>query len=116
MRNISSLHPTEGLPMAPDTTQTLLIAGSSGQAADWAGGNPDIVRITAVSTVGASIAAFVCLESTKALAPSSGSSTLGSSAVSPVLGQGTFQVPRTSTGFSVAALSSGYVILEQWHR
>lgn len=116
MRNISSLHPTEGLPMAPDTTQTLLIAGSSGQAADWAGGTPNLVRVTARSTAGAAMSCEVNLESTKALAPSSGHSTLGSSANVPVLGQGTLQVPGTSTGFSVASLSSGYVTLEQWHR
>lgn len=115
MRNISSLHPTESIPMAPDTTQTLLIAGSSGQAADWAGGTPQVVRVTAISTAGVAITAHVNLASTKALAPSSGHSTLASSANVPIVGQGTFQVAGGSTGFSVAALSSGYVILEQWH-
>lgn len=117
MRAISSLHPTESIPMAPDSTQTMLVASSSGQAMDWQSGNaPDIVRITFVTTAGALMNGHVCLESTKAAAPSSGSSTLASSACVPIVGQGTFQVPRTSTGWSAASLSSGYAITEQWHR
>lgn len=120
MRPISSLHPTEGIPIAPDTMQTLLIAGSSGQAVDWPStatyGQGSIVRFTGLSTAGAQLNFHVNLESTKAAAPSSGTSTQGTTFSNPVMGQGTFQVPRGSTGWSVAALSSGYVMAEIWSR
>ena len=117
MRNVGSLHPSEGVPLPPDTVQTLLIAGSSGQALDWPSTLVDFVRITAVSTVGAQLNTFVNLTSTKAAAPSSGTSTEGSTGFGvPVLGQGMFQIPGASTGWSVAALSSGYVMAEVWSR
>ncbi len=118
MRSISMMHPTEGLPVPPDTVTTLLIAGSSGQAMDWPAGTAGgIVRFSGVSTAGASLNFEVNLESTKAAAPSSGTSTQGTTGFGhTVMGQGAFQVPGGSTGFSVAALSSGYVKLEHWKR
>lgn len=120
MRPISSLQPTQGIPMAPDTTQTLLIAGSSGQALDWPSaatyGTPSIVRVTGLTTGNALMNFNLNLESTRAAVPSSGLSTLGTSFSSPVVGQGTFQVPHGSTGWSAASLSSGYVVMEMWSR
>ncbi len=114
MRTYGVLQPTALVPKVPDTTLTFLIAGSSGQAADWPAGT-NIARLTGRSTAGASLNFEVCMESTKAAAPSSGLSTLASSAQSPVMGQGTFQLSPGSTGFSVAALSSGYITAECWH-
>lgn len=119
MRGISVLHPTDGVPVPPDTTQTLLIAGSSGQAMDWPSGSSagTILRISAVSTVGVSLNFFANLESTKAAAPSSGQSTQGTTGFGhPVMGSGMFQIPGGSTGYSVAALTSGYVISEFWKK
>lgn len=115
MRSIGSLHPSEGIPVPPDTVVTLLIAGSSGQAADWPSGT-QMVRFTGVSTAGAQLNFNVNLFSTKAAAPSSGTSTEGTTGFQyPVLGRAEFQLP-SSTGFSVAALSSGYVMVECWKR
>ncbi len=117
--------------MPPDTVNTLLIAGSSGQAMDWPGttGSTNaglalahMVRFTGMSTVGAAINFIVNLVSTHAAAPSSGSSvTTGTSQGStgnniPVLGSRVLAIPAFSTGFSVAALSSGYVMAEIWKR
>jgi hypothetical protein len=131
MRSVSILHPTDNLPAPPDTIQTLLIAGSSGQAMDWissgstalgsaSSGGPQLIRISAQTTAGQSMNCMVNLFSTAAAAPSSGSfvaTTAASSGVSfPVMGQGTFQVPGNSTGWSVASLTSGYIITEQWRK
>jgi len=102
--------------MPPDTVYTMLIAGSSGQAMDWPA-NVDIARFTGQSTAGAQMVFEVALQTTRAAAPTSGATT-GSSALygCPVIGQGSFQIPGGSTGFSVAALSSGYVSVEMWRR
>lgn len=129
MRAIATLHPTENIPAAPDTVQTLLIAGSSGQAMDWAGstvGAEDakahLVRFSGMTTAGLTMNFIVNLVSTHAAVPSSGSSqTTGTTAGSkgnniPVMGQGVFQIPSWSTGFSVAGLSSGYVMAEVWRK
>lgn len=115
MRPIGTLHPTEGVPLPPDTVYTLLIAGSSGQAVDWPT-NTQIVRLSGVTTAGAALNFVANLFSTAAAAPSSGLSTSSTSANHPVSGALMFQVPASSTGFSVAALSSGYVFAECWRR
>lgn len=128
MRSYGVLHPTDGIPLPPDITQTLLIAGSSGQAMDWhtgatstladaAAGLVNIVRLTGQSTVGAALNFVVNLSSTKAAAPSSGTSTEGTTGFGHVvMGSATFQVPGGSTGYSVAALSSGYIVAEMWKK
>lgn len=109
-------------PQSPDRVLTLLIAGSSGQAMDWGSTLSQIVRFSGMSTTGATINFMVNLWSTHAAAPSSGASaTTGTTAGStgnnlPVMGSGTYQVPPWSTGFSVAALSSGYIIAELWRK
>lgn len=120
---IGTLHPTDNIPSPPDTVQTLLIAGSSGQAMDWnsaasaGAGAVHIARFTGVSTLGVLLNFNVNLASTKAAAPSSGLSTQGTTGFNhPVIGQGSFQIPVASTGFSVAALSSGYIQVEVWRK
>lgn len=123
MRTINTLHPTDQIPSPPDTVQTLLIAGSSGQAMDWnsaanAGvAGIGVARFTGMSTLGVVLNFHVNLESTKCAAPSSGASTIGTTGFNhPVLGQSAFQIPGGSTGFSVAALSSGYIQVELWKK
>lgn len=119
MRGIGVMHPTDGLPTPPDTVLTLLIAGSSGQAMDWPAGSSVglIARLSGQSTAGAQMNFEANLESTKAAAPSSGTSTIGTTGFGyTIMGQGTFQVPGASTGFSVASLSSGYVKIELWKK
>jgi len=124
MRNIATLHPQESIPIGPDTVQTLLIAGSSGQTLDlpgtsvgssgFAGG---IVRFSGMSTAGASLNFYVSIGTTKCAAPSSGQSTEGTTGFGyPVMTQGTYQVPPGSTCWSVAALSSGYITAEFWKK
>lgn len=118
MRGIGSLHPTEGIPVPSDAVQTMLIASSSGQAMDWPAGAPGgLVRLTGLTTTGAQLNFNVNLESTKAAAPSSGNSSAGSTGFqTPVLGEAMFQIPGGSTGWSVASLSSGYVMAELWKK
>src|SRR5690242_7012268 len=110
MRNYGTLNPTDLTPNAADTVNTLLIAGSSGQAMDWPAGT-GIARFTGVSTSGALLNFMVNLWSTIAAAPSSGqvTSSAGSTGYPsvPVNGRDIFQISGKSTGFSVAALSSG---------
>lgn len=114
-----SLHPTEDIPKPPDTVQTLLLAGGTAQALDWGSTETQMVRLSGVSTAGALLNFWANLSSTRAAAPSSGSSTGASSAGStgvsiPIQGNRTLQVPGGSTGFSVIALTSGYVQAETW--
>lgn len=121
MKTYGALNPIDRISQPADTLFTLLIAGSSGQAADYpvgvsSAGGPQLVRFTGVSTAGALLNFFVDLQSTKAVAPSSGQSTQGSSMFIPVQGNREFQIPGGSTGYSVAALSSGYVIAEFWRK
>ena len=121
MRSIGTLHPTESIPVPPDAVQTLLVAGSSGQALDWPAGSSAglIVRWTGFSTAGAVLNFGVNPFSTMAQAPSTStaSSTQGSTAFQvPIMGQGAFQIPGSSTGWSAAALSSGYIMAEMWKK
>jgi len=118
MRGIGSLHPTEAVPVPPDTVSTLLIANSSGQTLDWPSGSTGgLVRFTGQTTAGAQLNFVVNLESTKAAAPSSGTSTVGTTGFGClVLGSGTYQIPGGSTCWSVASLSSGYVSAEIWKK
>lgn len=118
MRAYSTPQPYDLVPVQPDAKQVLLIAGSSGQAMDWPTG-ANIVRFSGVSTAGATLNFHVNLESTLAAIPSSGStaSTAASSGITtPVMGERTLQIPRGSTGWSVAAHSSGYITAEVWKR
>lgn len=127
MRQYGTLSANEIASVPPDTVQTLLIAASSGQALDWlssgstaftnaAQGYVNIVRISGFTTAGAVMNFIVDLFSTAASAPSSGSSFSSTSSRSVVMGSRVFEIPGGSTGWSVAALSSGYIICEQWRR
>ena len=122
MRAYGALSPIDQIPQPPDRVNTLLIAGSSGQAMDWGSTLSQLVRFSGMSTAGAAINFIVNLVSTHAAAPSSGSSaTTGTSAGStgnniPVMGSREFQIPAWSTGFSVAGLSSGYIMAEVWKK
>lgn len=124
MRAYGALSPIDQIPLPADTVQTLLIAASSGQAMDWAGSTigssavgTHLVRFSGVSTAGALMNFWVNLASTQAAAPSSGLSTQGAAGFGiPVQGSRIFQIPGGSTGFSVAALSSGYVNAEVWQK
>ena len=129
MRAYSALNPIDQIPLPPDTVQTLLLAGGTGQAFDWANstvGSSDaraqIVRFTGVSTAGATLNFHVNLISTHAALPSSGTSittgtTVGSTGNTMlVLGEGVYQIPPWSTGFSAIARTSGYVIADVWRK
>ena len=119
MRQIGTLHPTDFIPAPADTTQTMLIESSSGQAMDWPSGSSagGIVRFSGCSTAGVMLVFQVNLESTKAAAPSTGTSTQGTTGFGEtVVGQGSFQIPGASTGWSAAGLSSGYITAEFWKK
>lgn len=123
MRTYGVLNPTVPAESPPSIVQTLLIAGSSGQAMNWGGstvGSSDagaqVVRFTGMSTTGALLNFMVNLETTACAAPSSGLTTASTDCDIPVLGSRFLAIPNGSTGFSVAALSSGYIIAEVWRR
>lgn len=96
----------------PDHTATFLIANSSGQALDYPS-NAALMRVTYFTTAGVQSGCFVNVASTKAGIPTTGLTTLASSANQAVLGERLFSVSG-ATGFSVAAPSSGYVHCEFW--
>ena len=126
-RAISNLHPTDGVPVPPSTVITFLMTGgSSAQASDWptdagvAAANASaagihVVRITPVSTAGTAFFCTANLFSTAASVPSSGV-TVDSTSRVPILSPREFQVPGGSTGFSLAALTSGNVMVECWRK
>jgi hypothetical protein len=120
---------TNTIPRPPDTTQTLLLAGGTAQAMDWAGSTigstavrANIVRFTGVSSAGVTLNFHVNVISTHAALPTSGTAittgtTVGSTGNSlPVLGQGSYLIPSFSTGWSAIARTSGYVIAEIWSK
>jgi hypothetical protein len=115
MRNTGIMHPTDGVPVPPDTVNTLLVAGSSGQAMDWPT-NTQFVRISGFSTAGVSLNFMANLYSTACSAPASGSSASSTGVNHPIMGSASFQIPGASTGFSVAALTSGYILVECWKK
>lgn len=113
------------IPAPPDTVVTLLLTGgSSAQAADWPSTLAQLVRVTGLSTAGAAFTVFFNARSTHAAVGASGTSvTTGTSVGStgntyPIyLGvPRAFQIPGGSTGWSVAAYTSGLAIVEIWKR
>lgn len=126
MRAYGARSPIDQIPLPPDSVQTLLIAASSGQAMDWVNSTvgssavgAQLVRFSGQSTLGAQLNFYVSLNSTKAAAPSSGTSTGSTDGSLPsisVMGERTLQIPPGSTGFSVAGLAAGYVHAEVWRK
>jgi len=116
MRNIATMHPTDQVPVPPDTVNTILLTGgSSAQGMDYPAG-AQVVRITPMSSAGVAFGCMVNLFSTAAAVPSSGSSASSSGVSHPIMTQNTFQIPGNSTGFSVASFTSGYAIFEFWRK
>lgn len=116
MRAYAARSPIDQISQPPDTVQTLLVENSSGQALDWGSTLAQLVRFTGLSTAGAQLNFSVNLQTTMAAIPSSGTSVATGSSGSniPVNGTRTLQIPPGSTGWSAAAVSSGYIIAEQW--
>lgn len=129
MRTFGSMHPTDRVSVPADTvTVFLMTGGSSAQAQDWLSSGStatasasvagvELVRLTGVTTAGAAFLFSANLFSTGATVPSSGTS-IASSGVSHLVGPypQLFQIPGQSTGFSFAAFTSGYVMMEQWNK
>lgn len=135
MRVSGVLHPTEQVYAPPDTAFTFLMTGgSSAQASDWlssgstaaanaAAAGVGLVRITPITTSSVPLYVTANLYSTFAAA-NLGTSSLSSGSVyastnigSPIPAQGMmFQVTGSSTGFSVASQTSGYVHVEMWKK
>lgn len=129
MRTYGALNPIDQTPQPADSVQTMLLAAGTGQAMDWPGapanaaaGGVQLVRFTAETTAGLATSIMVNLQSTQATVPTSGSSvttgtTPGSTGNSyPIQGQGIFQIPGYSTGWSAAAQAAGYIIAEVWRK
>lgn len=128
MRATGVMHPTDGPYVPPDTVTTLLLTGgSSAQAQDWLSsgstalanastGFIHIIKLTGMTTAGGAFAFNFQGFSTQAAVPSSGLF-FGSTGIGVPITQPTyFQIPGGSTGWSVAAWSSGLVIMEQWRK
>lgn len=126
-RASGQLHPTDGAPVAPSTVITFLMTGgSSAQASDWpddtgsaavnaAAAGIHLVRITPVSTSGGAFFCTANLYSTAASVPSSGITVSTTSRVA-IPSPREFQVTGGSTGFSIAAPTSGLVVVECWRK
>lgn len=129
MRAYGALNPIDKIPVPPDTVTTFLMTGgSSAQAQDWLSSGStatanagvagvQIVRLTGMTTAGGAFLFTANLFSTGAAVASSGTSIASSGVNVPIAtGPREFQVLGASTGFSFAAFTSGYVIMEQWRK
>ena len=135
MRSAGVLHPTDRAFIPADTVFTFVMTGgSSAQASDWlstastamanaAAAGVGLVRITPISTGTIPLYCTANLHSTYAAANlatsglSSGSANASTNIGYPIPAVGqTFQVSGASTGFSVAAQTSGYIHVEMWRK
>jgi hypothetical protein len=128
MRTIGTLHPTDQIPGLPDTVYTFVMTGgSSAQSADWLSSGStavsqasvagiNVVRFSGMTTAGAGLAFTVNGFTTGAIIPPTSGTSISSGVSVPVVGQGSFQIPGHSTGFSVASLIPGYILAECWHK
>ena len=128
MRFSGMLHPTEGVTVTPDTVFTFALAAGVAQAQDWlssastavanaAAAGAALVRLTGISSSGSPLLFAANLSCTAAAAPSSGLSSGGSTNANIIAtGPTMYQVPGGSTGLSVCAASSGFVMVEQWDK
>jgi len=123
--------PVDAGPQPPDIVQTLLLAAATAQQLDWfttagvaaataGAAGVNIIALTGQTTANAQLNFSVNLYSTGVISPTSGTSVSTGGAVRgvshPVNGAAFFQVAADSTGWSAIALTSGYVMCEQWHR
>lgn len=119
MRTSGVLHPTDAndIPVPSDSQAKFALAAATPQAADWPAG-ARIARLTGVTTLGAAYAFYFNDGSTKASSAADSSFTSGTSQSSGlnsyIVGSRDYQIPGTSTGFSLAAASSGIVSVEIW--
>jgi hypothetical protein len=131
MRAYGALSPIDQISLPPDTVHTILLAGGTAQSRDWessassagaAAVGAHLVRFSGISTAGVTLNFHANMISTHVVLPTSGTSiTTGTTAGStgnslPVLGERTLQIPSWSTGWSVIARSSGYVLAEIWRK
>ncbi len=112
---VYGINPTEGIEVPPDTTITLILAANTAQAIDYQD-NTHIMRLTGMSTANAQLCFYSNLNSTGAVVPSSGATTASSAINQPVIGTRVFQIPNDSTGYSLVAQTSGYVVAECWRK
>lgn len=119
MRPNGVMHPTDAnnVPVGSDTQAKFALAAAAPQAADWPVG-AEIARLTGVTTLGGAFAFYFNDGSTKASSAADSSFTSGTSQSSGlnsyIVGSRDFQIPGTSTGFSLSAASSGIVSVECW--
>lgn len=121
MRTYGALNPLDLIEAAPQNVQTVLLTGGTAQAMDWAGstvGSTDaevqLARFSAFTSGNVPMAAGVNIASTNAAVAAGTSASTLSAVTFPVVGARTVQVPQNSTGFSVVAPTSGYVMIEMW--
>lgn len=123
------MNPTDNVPVVPSKVYTFLMTGgSSAQASDWtstgstamanaAEAGIGLVRVTGMTTAGGAFLFTFNGYSTGAVVPSSGDFNSSTNCNPPVAtGPSAFQITGASTGFSVAAFTSGYVIVEAWKK
>lgn len=112
---VYGINPTEGIEVPPDTTVTLVLAAGTAQAIDYVD-NTHIVRLTGLSSANSQLCFYANLATTGAAVPTSGATTSSSRMNQPVIGTRVFQIPNDSTGYSLVAQTSGYVVAECWRK
>lgn len=113
MKGTGALQPTHLVYTPPDTVQTIILAAGTAQAIDYSTGT-HIVRLTGMTTANAQYNFYFNPTSTGAVIPSSGTSTNSTAINLPILGSRAYQIPISSTGYSLVANTSGYVVAECW--
>lgn len=115
MRSIAMLHPTDGIPLPPDTMSALVLTAGTASTLDVPSGATH-VRLVGQSTGGAQLPFFVNFASTAAVVPgASFGATTGTSSMSQgVIGTITQRLLGGITALGVVAQTSGIVTAEWW--
>lgn len=118
MRSIGTMHPTDGVPIIPDTSLNTALTGVTGNAIAYPAGATHM-RLSGASTAGAPWSFIFNPTSTGAAWPSTASSgaTTSSSGVQILISAPTmYQIPGDQTNFSLISGTSGIVTAEFWKK
>ncbi len=115
MRNNGLMHPTDGIPLPPDTMSALVLTGGTASTLDVPSGATH-VRLVGQSTANAALNFFVNFASTAAVVPSASfGATTGTSSMSQgVNGTITQRLLSGIAALGVVAQTSGIVTAEWW--
>jgi hypothetical protein len=110
MRTIGLMHPTDLIPVPPDTVGTAVISSASAVVALDYPDDAHLVRF------GSTAGFWLDMESTSVAIPTASSKGTTAARNEYVESGMYYQIPGDSTGLSITAATSGVVSLSYWRR